>query len=39
MPVTEVEVHYNIITVCFPTIIFGFIVLYVFFRGRFKRRH
>lgn len=38
MAVTELEVHYNIITICFPALIFGFIVFYVFFRGRFKRR-
>jgi hypothetical protein len=37
MAVTELQVHYNIITICFPALIFGCIVLYIFFRGRFKR--
>jgi hypothetical protein len=36
--VSEPEVHYHIVTICFPAIFFSLIVLYVFFKGRFKRR-
>lgn len=38
MMVTEREVHYHIISIIFPTRFFGLIVLYLFFKGRFKRR-
>jgi len=38
MMVTEREVHYHIITIGFPALFFGLIVLYLFFKGRFKRR-
>jgi putative solute:sodium symporter small subunit len=38
MLVTELEVHYYIVTIGFPTIFFLLIVLYVFYRGRHKRQ-
>ena len=38
MIITEREVHYHIITIAFPALFLGLIVLYAFFRGRWKRR-
>ena len=38
MPVTELEFHYHIITVCFQVLFFACIVLYAFYKGRWKRR-
>ena len=38
MMITELEVHYHIITIGFPATFFLLIVLYVFYRGRHKRQ-
>ena len=38
MPITEREFHYHIVTICFPALFFCCIVLYAFYKGRWKRR-
>jgi hypothetical protein len=35
---TERTFHYYNITICFPAAFFSFIVLYLFFKDRFKHR-
>jgi hypothetical protein len=38
MPITEREFHYHIVTICVPALFFCCIVLYAFYKGRWKRR-
>jgi hypothetical protein len=38
MSVSEAEVHYYTVTICFPGIFFLLIVLYLYFKGWFKRQ-